>query len=968
MLPTRWLDSHGPNRLPCGVGPLGIERRGSGVQRPQNAQEHVTTPTVQVTLDPEGIAPGHAMEQPELERYRIEREVGSGGMAVVYAARDLELDREVALKVVRLDVGYAQDQQRLLEEARALAGLNHPNIVPVYDVGHASDGRLYMAMELVRGKSLGEWLECDTRAPREILDVLVAAGRGLAAAHAVDLVHCDFKPSNVLVGRDGRVRVVDFGIARRVSMSATITQHGHDATPAQPRLVLGTPRYMSPEQARGEDLDAATDQFSYCLTLYESLYGQLPFLGASHRQRMRNARAGNVRKAPRGTVVPGRVFGVLARGLSPTPSGRWPNMHALLRALGRACAPSRLWLPAAAVGILGVSAASAYALPDDDPCASTRDDVDELWSAERRVRLREAFATSGLPDAASEHARVEARLTSFAEQWASARARVCVADTPNEQRGPRRRCLQRGLEQFGVLVEVLGTADAATLRNADQALHTLSSVAACETRGGADATDAPASIRDRVDELDEELATVPMLVALHRYTRAEALTSRVLHEAERLGHIPLLAEAQYRRADVLSSAGRQVAAATLFERAFHTAETARRDRLAAKIAVDLQLVYGYRLARPRLAERWTKQARAAVERLGDDAGYLEAEFIRTQGLIALRNSDLDLARERFEASVATYDALDEPNPDRKAEALSNLGIACLDLGLLDDAGRALERALGLIEDRLGPYDTQLITVMNNLGSLAQTRGDLDAALGYFRRVYEAELALYGPVDVRIAMSLNNVGSALSALHRDDEAVRYYERSIRAYESGDHHGVDLARPVGNLAVTHMRAGELELAQIHLRRAIQLIEDESGPMHASLGVHWFNLASVRLEKGELELALAALERCIEVDEHVVGRRHPNVAQTLTAMASIHARSGEADLAMKLLEEALQIFADFEVDPLLVGVTRLRLGKLLWSEDRDRARALIDQADEAFTAAADAAGPELDQLREWQDEVGY
>ena len=186
--------------------------------------------------------------------------------------------------------------------------------------------------------------------------------------------------------------------------------------------------------------------------------------------------------------------------------------------------------------------------------------------------------------------------------------------------------------------------------------------------------------------------------------------------------------------------------------------------------------------------------------------------------------------------------------------------------------------------------------------------------------------------------------------------------------GDHHGVDLARPVGNLAVTHMRAGELELAQIHLRRAIQLIEDESGPMHASLGVHWFNLASVRLEKGELELALAALERCIEVDEHVVGRRHPNVAQTLTAMASIHARSGEADLAMKLLEEALQIFADFEVDPLLVGVTRLRLGKLLWSEDRDRARALIDQADEAFTAAADAAGPELDQLREWQDEVGY
>ena len=159
----------------------------------------------------DGASP-QAVERPEFERYRIEGEVGAGGMSVVYAARDVELDREVALKVMRRDVGESQDQQRLREEARALAGLNHANIVPVYDVGYAKDGRLYMSMELVRGKSLREWIDARPRSVAEVLDVLIAAGRGLAAAHAVSLVHCDFKPSNVLVGEDGRVRVVDFGI------------------------------------------------------------------------------------------------------------------------------------------------------------------------------------------------------------------------------------------------------------------------------------------------------------------------------------------------------------------------------------------------------------------------------------------------------------------------------------------------------------------------------------------------------------------------------------------------------------------------------------------------------------------------------------------------------------------------------------------------------------------------------------
>jgi tetratricopeptide (TPR) repeat protein/predicted Ser/Thr protein kinase len=927
-----------------------------------------------VTVRPGGRLPAK-FDRPEFERYRIEEEVGAGGMSVVYAARDVELDRQVALKVMRRDVGETQDQERLREEARALAGLNHANIVPVYDVGYAKDGRLYMSMELVRGKSLREWVDVKPRSVAEVLGVLIEAGRGLAAAHAVALVHCDFKPSNVLVGEDGRVRVVDFGIARRVLLSETITARsiGDDSETRDPQKkrpqVIGTPRYMSPEQVRAHPLDAKTDQFSFCLTLYESLYGQLPFLGTSNRQRLRNIVRGNIRKQPRGSLVSGRVHSIISRGLAASPDDRWRSMEELLRALTRALNPSRPWIPLLGVGALGCGIAAAAAMPHDTPCATTRKDVDAMWNADRRERLRDAFRTSGLPNADTEFERVDTRLTTFAEVWADSRRRVCEDDSsPNEVRAAQRSCLYRGLEQLEVLVEVLGSADLTTVRDANIAVAALPNVALCESGAANVGTDIPEHLRERVEELDEELSTAPLLVKLHRYRRAEELTSRILHEAEQLGHPPLLANAQYRRADVLASRGMQVDAAELFEKAFHTAETARMDALAAEIAVDLQLTYGYRLARPKLAERWTKLARAAVERLGDD-GAQRAEFVRTEGLIALRSSDFAKARERFEATIELYDRIDDPDPLPKAEALSNLGIACLDLGLLDESEDAFQKALALTEDEVGPYNNRLISIINNLGSLEQARGRHQAAYDYFQRVYEAELALYGPVDVRIAMSLNNLGTSLSALRRDDEAKGYYQRSIAAYESGDHHGVDLARPVGNLAVAYMRADQLDEAEAALLRAIELIEAESGPMQADLSVHWFNLASVRLQREEYGRAREALERCNEIDEAALGHDHPNVAQNLAAIASIHVKLDEPARARQLLEEALTIFGKFDLDPVLVSYAEFELAKLLWDDgERDRARTLVTNAEKAFTEGGSAAAPQLEGLDAWKKSAGY
>ncbi len=569
-------------------------------------------------LDAKKLA--HKADRPDLVRYRLEDAVGSGGMSVVYAAHDLDLDRAVALKVMRLDAGPEAEQSRLREEARAIAGLNHPNIVPVYDVGHADDGRLYMSMELVRGKNLRTWIDTQQHGWTEILDVLIAAGRGLAAAHAVDLVHCDFKPGNVLVGDDGRVRVVDFGIAQRVFLTEPSVSLEASLEP-EDRRVVGTPRYMSPEQARGAALDPKSDQFSFCLTLYEALYRQLPFLGSGNRQRLRNILRGAIRPPPRGTLVPSRVHAVVVRGLAADPDMRWSSMGELLRNLERSRRP-RGWIPATIVATAGMSVAIAIPatklLRTNRPCSSTRDELDEVWTSQRQGRIQDAFTQSGLPDAADLHQRAQQQLDRFASDWVEARTRTCEdSSVPADQRAATRLCLRRGLEQFEVLIEILGTADVPTLRNAAEATSSLPNLARCDTADSEDSDAPPAAVRARVEVLRQELGTIPMLVRLHRDERADELTAGALHEAEQIGYAPLIAEAAYRRADVLESRGEQVQAAAHFERAFHVAQTARRDRLAAEIAIDLLLTYGYRLARPKLAEQWTKLGRAAVERLGD---------------------------------------------------------------------------------------------------------------------------------------------------------------------------------------------------------------------------------------------------------------------------------------------------------------------------------------------------------------
>ena len=287
-------------------------------------------------------------------RYEIEYLLGTGGLGVVYAAHDPELGRRVALKLLKID---ARDggggQERLAREARALARISHPNVVAVYDVGVFED-RVFVAMELVVGRDLRVWLAQARRGWREVVDVFSAAGRGLAAAHAAGLIHRDFKPDNVLIGDDGRVRVTDFGLARAADTDApalggqapeplvdpTGPTFDPNADPLYSPLtqvgqVVGTPAYMAPEQHEGMPADTRTDQFSFCASLYEALYGVRPYAGAVYAELRDSVTKGRLRPPPKESKVPRTLAPIVLRGLALRPAARWPSMEALLAALGR---------------------------------------------------------------------------------------------------------------------------------------------------------------------------------------------------------------------------------------------------------------------------------------------------------------------------------------------------------------------------------------------------------------------------------------------------------------------------------------------------------------------------------------------------------------------------------------------------------------------------------------------------------
>ena len=359
-------------------------------------------------------------------------------MGVVFTAYDDVLDRKIAIKVLR---GGGEDASlRLLREAQAMARLSHPNVITVHEAKLA-DARVFLSMEFVEAGTLGVWIrERRPDLPR-LLAMLRDVGRGLAAAHAAGLVHRDVKPDNVLIGADERPRVTDFGLARPADEVAARVGQAEDhptriaerATPegtlTRAGALVGTPAYMSPEQLTGDPATAASDQFSFCVVVYEALYGVRPFTGGHLFELATNVMSGRLTEPARDPGVPRWLRQVVLRGLSLRPDDRWPTMVELVARLQPPHRYRQLRAAAAGTAIVAITLALALNVRGTetpaDPCTQCERIVDDVWTSGARANVQAALASGGNDWAETTAALVVERLGSYLQEWAASHRDAC---------------------------------------------------------------------------------------------------------------------------------------------------------------------------------------------------------------------------------------------------------------------------------------------------------------------------------------------------------------------------------------------------------------------------------------------------------------------------------------------------------------------------------------------------------------
>jgi tetratricopeptide (TPR) repeat protein len=802
-----------------------------------------------------------AYERPRIAgRYEIVGQLGRGGMGVVYAALDHELGRKVAVKLLHLPSGKdgVDLRARVRHEALALARLADPNVVAIYDVCE-HEGRLALVMEHVEGDNLRVALDATpARAWSDVLRILLAAAKGLQAAHEAGLVHGDVKPDNILVGRDGRVRVVDFGLA----IDWHEPSSNEDAVTQRWRRGPGTPRYMAPEQLRGEAIGPWTDQFALCVTMREGLDRVHPFAGDSVEDCLGAIALGRFAPRPTSSPVPLAVHRALERGLSMDPEDRWPSIGALVARIERAVAPRPMpW--ALTLGVVGLVAIGARFAGRDADARCIGDDPPP-WVRHDRAALRTAVLESGAPFADDAWKRIDAELGEFAQSWERARSLACASTTPAE-REIVLRCLERTGRDADARARVVSESSARTLPGAIEAVVTLADPAGClhDDRGG---TTPPSGVA-----LEEVSARVRALVAAGRYGDALPLALDALRMAQDGGRSLAIVETQVDLGGVLEAIADYDGARARFENAALLAEAEGLDGLAADAATHLSFLFANRLRDPTQARVWLRHAEAACARAGDplelrariaasEGHVLEAEgdFTKARevdaralawmtevygakhplvatathnlGLVAFGLGDFEEARTLYERTLAARaDTLGADHP-LVGTTHGNLGAALDRLGDSEGAERELRLAVEIAENGLGTDHPQVAAAYANLAITLGRRGDMAAAEGFDRRALAILEARVGPDHPNVALVLANHASRLASLGRDDEAERELQRALAIQaQHGQLDSVFAGATYGNLATLHLRSGDARAAAEAYERATAIFRDALGTDH-------------------------------------------------------------------------------------------------------------------------------------------
>ncbi|MCB9701067.1 MAG: serine/threonine protein kinase [Myxococcales bacterium] len=890
-------------------------------------------PTLTPARTPRPPARGRS-EEPALGevigRYVILAHLGAGGMGVVYAAYDPELDRKIALKLLRDPRGGAEARARLVREAQAMAQLAHPNVVAVHDVGTVGD-RVYVAMEFVAGETLTEWLE-RSRSWKEIVRVILAAGDGLQAAHAAGLIHRDFKPDNVMVGDDGRARVMDFGLARAglPSPSADGVTPARGDGPTRDRAtrdgairgdsltqagaVMGTPRYMAPEQWEGAETDARTDQFALCVTLWEALFGAPPFAGDTFFELSYAVLNGERRPPPAGAKVPAWLRRVIDRGLQPRPADRWPTTEALLAALRDDPTPRRRWWAAGATLALGVGVALVGARVDRmrevRACGVRATAIDATWSEPARAAIREGMLRSGAPFVERALSSTTSILDGLADEWQEAERSSCLAthvdETVSPEVGERQEaCLDERRAEIAALVDLLKEPDAGVIASVTAFVSQLRRPATCldVERLGTPSTMDPGE-RAKAQELRRRFARLQVLTAMARLDEAQTLADEVWREADALGVAELRARARILATDVAGERGDHARARAAAEEALLIAGRGHADELAAFAADDLAVIVGVTLHRPeeglaysRLAEMWLDRAG-----VGDDLQRARALVIR--GALETETGDFERAEADLREGIAIRERLSGANSISTAAAYEVLSNALRQHGDIKGSAELFDRTLAIREAILGADHPDVGIALSNRAIGALARGDYHKALADMRRALAITEATVDPDHLNLASLHNNLGRALAATGQLDEAAQHFQRVVEIDEKNlgeGHH--EIAFGLNGLGDVALRRGDFAGAQAFHGRALALREAALGADHPYIAYSATGLAEALVCAGDPREATPLLERALRLgreygDQEIITRASRALADALSAadgdpeeIAALRAAAGDA-----------------------------------------------------------------------------
>jgi tetratricopeptide (TPR) repeat protein len=907
----------------------------------------------------------------EVGRYLVLEMLGGGGMGVVYRAYDPELDRRVALKLLRVGaLGLEAEEGRahLVREAQAMARVSHPHVVPIYDVGTFGQ-QVFLAMELVEAQTLRQWLKASPRPWRQVLAVLVDAGRGLAAAHAAGVVHGDFKPENVLVGKDGRVRVTDFGLAR----SANPLAQGAQGT----QVSGGTPAYMAPEQLDPDaHPDERSDQFAFCVALYEALHGERPFAAATVRELLAAVRAGKVRPAPRGSAVPPWLRRVVVRGLAVSPMDRHGSMDALLAALQKD--PAARWtrtlqvagsaaLLVAAVGITHVVHSRRERV-----CEGAREAVATVWGPAQQEAIASAFFATNKPFAHAAWTRVRRTLDGYTAEWATTRTTACEAthvrrEQPEEVLARRMNCLDGRLAEVAALTQLFARADAGTVELAARAAEALPPLKECSDLTALSAREPlpmdPAA-RERAEGLRHTVVRARALKAAGKYAEGVSLLEPVA-KAAMAGDRHGAADALLLLGELHEQAGdSRKAEAALFD-AVWAAEAGRNDVAAARAWTLLVHVSGELLDAHAQAWRWKERADAAIERLGGDPA-LRAHLQARLGALLYTQGRYTEAAEQQEAALAKLEQRYGPDSLEVTDVRLALGSTRLAQHRQEEALQLFEQALATRKTSLGPDHPDVARAQLDVTYAHWLKRDAKKVEELARGALDVLERALGPDHPAVGSALNPLAAALERLGRGEEALRLQERALDIVLKSDR--ADSAAAfisIGNMATLLALQGRSEEAAARMESTVAPLEKRLGAQHPYVALTLRATGNIHLEAKRYKQALPFLERARTLVESREDDPYGYWTGTLLDTSRVWLGLNQPRKAAELLERVVAGRAGSTQKPGEKAFARFRLAQALWDAnlDRERALRLAEEARALYTEMGERGQKRLAELQAWQ-----